>query len=212
MSEGTPTKETQAAKRNIAPFTVEIGDRKNSPLIRMNHLRLWLRGNWDKAKYGTTTYMPRDGIGECGAMPVIPGIRLEVNPRAGTVKIFDPLGDPANKDLVEQIENVLKGSADYVTIREVGSEKVRAWPTAEHELDDDMMKSLLLEIARNVHGPVEHRVFTAMAGSRVPTVKELDDFPGDELYDPWSSNPDRPVYVKDAKVWRQKMQQREPVL
>jgi hypothetical protein len=188
---------------NIPAFTVEFADLKNSGLMSIDTLRIreGMRPAWTKSNF----FRKGSGadIGDMARMPDIPGVRLTVDPRKSTLLIHDPLSD--DKELCQQIKRVLEGGEDYITMRIVGSENFRPTPDATHKLDDDELKTVMLEIARKTYAPEDVRTMVAVNGSHVPTEEELADFPGDELFDPWNSNEDKPRYVKDVKAWRRRI-------
>jgi hypothetical protein len=180
---------------NLSPFIVECGDHKNSGLFLVDTLKLKLRGRADRANW-------RGHGGYTSQMPDIPGMRLEVHPRDQIVIEFDPLEQ--DKPLRDKIETIYQNAE--VTIRPVGGEKVNPWPRIEHKLNIHQMKSLLLEIARKVHVEnVEARSFIVVRG-KVPTLDELAQQPGKELYDHWSINERRPRFVEDADAWINKLE------
>jgi hypothetical protein len=183
----------QAQAIQIAPFIVECGDDRNRGRIPIDVLKLHVRGRWHKAAYSR----PDGGrsIGDrMSKFPDTPGIRLEVKPREGILRIFDPL--ETDTKLMDAINRAYDEVSEIKTGRKQG-----AWPEDIHNLDVDEMKSLLLEIAKKVHAPPEQACMFVIKGV-VPTVKELADVPGRELYDPWSNSTDKPKYVDQVPAWR----------
>ena len=181
--------------RVVAPFTVELGD-DNNRTITVDTLKLRLRGHWKKGNFFNRKGGGRDIGATMMQMPDLPGIRLAVNPREGTVRIYDPLAD--DKELVEQANRVM----DHAYAAKQWGGKLTFVEEVLTPLDPDQMKTLLLEISRSVHGKCP--VMTVFQGE-VPKAEQLKEQPGRELYDMWSSNEDRPRYVDQVSAWKERM-------
>jgi hypothetical protein len=195
-----PTQQAQRYERPLLPpFMVELCDgdpKKCSGLIQVTTLRQQLRARWDKSKI--------IGYGEMhNRMPaIIPGVTLTVHPRDSKVIIHDPLTD--NPALCEQIKRAQDGGE--VTIRNAYPQPIKPTPTAEQELDMHELKTLMLEIARATYNKVPEGNFYVAVKGRVPTVQELEEYPGDELYDVMSNNPMKPRFKKDAEAWKHRLE------
>ena len=213
QSGGKQQSGNQGAKQagtRIPTFTVELGDEcnRNFMLSTPRITQPPLRGRWSR----TNLYNRPDGIKGAlnpgpvvGAMPDIPGMCLEVkchppaNPQkadtVGTVRIYDPLkNDPA---LLKELNRI--GSSSDAVMLKSSSEEWVGREEVTHELTADEMKSLLLEISRMVYGkPPSAR---PLSGCEVPTEKELANFGGREIYDPWNSSNSKPKYKEDIQDW-----------
>lgn len=183
-----------STKKEYPPeFTVEFGDECNRT-ITINTLKFKVRGQWS-----LTSLFSRKGIGgrdvgsAMSAMPDTPGIRLKVSPRQRKALFYDPLErDPR---LLERI-NAVRARA-----QSIGSANKTSVQESPYELDDDQMKTLCLEIvAKQKDGEIH-----AITKGRLPTETELEEMPGLQLNDPWSSNPHKPTYAKDYFTWARKM-------
>lgn len=180
-----------------APFQVEMGDDK-CRTISLDHLRLRLRGRWSRSNF------KRD-LGILNNMPDIPGLCLAINPKQSKLRIYDPLEE--DKRLLDQI-NAVASSGEGVMIKSVFAKFVHV-PAAEHKLDDDLLVSVMLEVARKYHGPSP--CMREVRGSgRVPTEAEIKDLQasgaltGRELFDPWSNSQDKPKFADDLKNFMDK--------
>lgn len=183
------------------PFVVECGDGKNSGIITVDALKLRLRGRAARANW-------RGNGGFVSKLPDIPGIRLEVSPRDLKVRIFDPL--ESDKALRDRIERTIRETE--APIRDANGSPVNPWPEAVHELDVHTMKTLLLEIARKtLVGTNEDARFFYNVQGEVPSLDALKRTPGNELFDPWNTNPRKPKFKKDAEAWMQRLE-RNPEL
>ena len=191
---GQSGQSSQSAVDSIAPFTVECGDDRNRGMISFDALRLRLRGRWDKSKFYRANGARQ--IGELmSKMPDTPGIRLTVTRRSMTLRIFDPLEE--DKALLDKVQ---KAMDDVHAVKQSGR-KIGAWPEAVHKLDEHQLKSVLLEISRKVHAPVDQACMFAVMGSTVPTLAQLENYPGRELYDPWSNSVDKPMFTDQLAEW-----------
>ena len=176
---------------NLPSFTVEFGDDRNRT-ITLNVTRQQVRG-----KFSLLNLMRGEGgarqVGEkMSGMPDIPGIRMKVEPKELRFTLYDPL--EKKPELLQQINGVLKRGLI------VGTESTFV-PKVEQLLSLDEMKSLLMELdQKRDSGCLE------VVQGELPLKGELESLPGDELYDPWSSNPNKPPLKKDADAWRRRVE------
>jgi hypothetical protein len=137
------------------------------------------------------------------AMPNIPGMYLTVSPGSKKVRVHDPLDD--NDELLAAINKV----ADRAPAVRPSGQKFSAVPESVVDLDDDLLKTLLLEITRKVNHPT-YKCLHPVGGAMIPTEKDLEAYPGYEIFDPWSNSSEKPRYVKDVPAWRAGLYARQP--
>lgn len=184
----------------IDPFTVEFGDQKNSGQITLDTLLLRLRGAWLNGNFAKRgNYLPQSQLRHGDIM----GQRLYLNTRQMKVRIYDPYSD--DQKALDHLNKQL--NSGEVTIRPAGGFKFKVEDEILLDLDEHQMKSLLLELARKHHVPEDIRTVQAVDQGVIPTEQQIEDLnlPGFELYDPWSQNPRRPRFKKDAAAWLDKM-------
>lgn len=182
----------QKRPQNVAPFTVQFGDKLNSNAFVIGCLsRLEVRGTWKREN------VPASSLGESmSQMPEIPGQQMTVLPRERKAIVTDPLAD--QQELVAKANAILDGTAQART----GGGMV-AHPKMELPLaDDDLVKTLVFTLADWVKCGN-----CIVVKGKVPTPEEIDNMPGDLLYDPANSNQHgHPRYVKDVDAWRHKLE------
>jgi hypothetical protein len=186
-------KETPRGAPQIAPFTVECGDEGNRQ-IPLDMMRMWLRGAWKSQN------IKCDMGPEMRKMPDSPGIYLEVKPRDSTLRIFDPLSLPKNATL---LQNLNKAVEDITSVKTGTGRKLGPMLEVVHTLDEDQLKTVMLEISRKVYGPMP--CMTAVQGT-VPTAQELKGYPGRELNDPWNSSQFKAKYVDQRKEFEDRFE------
>ena len=190
-SSATPTRDPSRHRRladlpDIA-FAVEFGDDKNRS-ISINALTTRVRGRYSNANLHANA----DGVGgrdvgrAMAGMPDIPGIRLRIDVGEQYYELHDPLSD--NPKLMARIahqitEARLQGVA--------GTEPVES---IVNEMDVDQLKTLLLEIWRKVNQTNQ----AVVVEGTLPDIDEINELPGNELYDPWNQTTHKPTYVKDV--------------
>lgn len=177
-------------------FVVECADIRNSSTIPLDHMRLRLRGRWVKSLVNAS-----QDLGELSKMPDSPGMYVEMLSRDLSLRIFDPL-----EHKPELMERLNKAMDDIQAIKT--GRRMRPVPEVAHILDPDTFKSLLLEIARKVHDTPERRCMELIKGD-VPLVAQLQDYPGRELFDPWSNSQTKPTFVDQLGKWRDRWSKME---
>lgn len=172
-------------RRGPAPFEVEFGTDRNQ-MVMINTLKMRVRG-----RYSLATFLSRPGgardVGAMARMPTIPGMRLAVHPARLTCRLHDPL--EGDDELLGRINATVEG---IPSLGQGGT--LTHVPASEHQLTQDAMKTLLLELNRRTHE------FTITNGD-LPTPREIEDMEGDELYDPHNSSARRPKYKKDVEAY-----------
>jgi hypothetical protein len=186
----------QATQPRTAPkldkFTVEFGDIYCSSQFHINTLNLKVNGRWDTAKLNERPGgMPDIGSALKG-MPTIPGNRMEVNPKARHIKIYDPVA--GNKALVDRIKRAIREGR----LRNV--ERAAEAVPDERTLDDDEFKTLLFELRR-----MKDECNSIMVVGHLPTKAEIDALPGDELFDPGWKSANYPTYKYEFKEWARRI-------
>lgn len=83
-------------------FTIEIGNAQNGQVM-CPITRRFLRGRWDNQNI-----RGRVADDKFAGMPDLPGLRITVDGRAGTVTVTDPLADPANREVLKAAKAVYK--------------------------------------------------------------------------------------------------------
>jgi hypothetical protein len=196
MSTGGNETKQGSDKRNaphIGAFIVELGDEGNRQ-IPIDMMRMWLRGRWLQSNVKCDM-----GV-EMRKMPDSPGIRLEVKPRDSTLRIFDPLAMPQNASL---LANLNKAVEEITSIKTGTGRKLGPMVEVTHKLDEHQLKTIMLEISRKVHGPMP--CMFAVQGN-VPTVEELEHYPGRELNDPWNSSNNKAKFVDQRQAFEDRFE------
>ena len=174
----------------LAPVVVEFGDDK-SRTITLDTIPFKVRV---RGTYSRTSNMRR-AIGDAmSRMPDIPGMRLAINFRESKATLFDPLD--TMPELLKEISDTLQGA-----LLSQGSAIRTPVKRVMHVLDADQFKTLILEIANKI----KFNMAKVVEG-RMPTADEIEAMPGDELFDPWNSNPMKPRYKKDAQKYYERLQ------
>lgn len=180
-----------ASKQSLREFTVEFGN-DSGHQITINTLQLTVRGRWSIARL-----MSRSGgfyrgcrapMPELHGMPDIPGMRMKIIPRTRTAVLYDPLEQDSR--LMDRISEA--GAAARLR----GLSAWRPNESSEHKLNEHKFKSLVHDLSR-LAGKGD---LTVLEGE-MPTEEQIEDMPGDRLYDPWSNSPGKPIFVKDVPAW-----------
>ena len=113
-------------------FTIEIADRLNRS-HQFDPLNKSLRGRYSFANVAGQDMT--EALRQLSAVQIIPGIRLSVNLTARTLRMFDPLADRENADVMRQIKNIVHAYPGLL-----GSAHTRAWDewTKEDATDDEL--------------------------------------------------------------------------
>ena len=131
--EKKPEAVAQTRQQRQIEFTIELGDRLNS-----NHIwpinKKTLRGAW---KNDNARHLALDTEGRYAAMRQmrdIPGTHIHVNTQRRTARIYDPLGEPSNKELLahhvriqEQTEGKKCGPDKVDLYSELTAEEIKTW-------------------------------------------------------------------------------------
>lgn len=164
------------------PFTIEADHPRNSDLLIQSIPNCRLRSAIASAK-GTIVNMqdpdnipviPKDQSRHLGSLPLIPGMRLSVNPKKKTYTISDPLHE--DEKLCKQIERALESDD-----RPVRMSSVRGVPPMEGTLDEHRMKTLIRELFHIVKTG-EARVVKG----NLPDIQSIDELQGKFLLNPGS--------------------------
>lgn len=195
-SGGNPSRQ----RSGVASFVVELADDGNRS-ITLDTLRLTLRGRWSAA----TLHQREDGGRDLGnamaGMPDIPGLRIAVSPRDKTAVIFDPLED--DEELRERITSVMNRSTILKT-----RETIKAVKKQRHELSEDQLKTLCIELYRKVNGEGfgVHGVHVSavMVKGEMPSERDINKLDGSELYEQWNEGR-HPRYRQDVEEWEERL-------
>jgi hypothetical protein len=178
----------------ISPFTIEADHPRSSDLLLQAIPNCRLRS---AIKASRTTIrnpqsptnepvIPKDQARHLGSLPVIPGMRLSVDPANLTYEITDPLCD--NPELCDRIESALNSDDRPLSI-----DKIKGVPVQKGELDVHRMKTLCREIVwllKDKH--------VKMAKGPQPDMDDVEELPGKYLLNPGSRVPNnQPVYEED---------------
>lgn len=105
MAENDKVQKPAPVNIELTPVTIEISCNLNRsyafPPAVSN-----LRGRWSIRNMGSFDQAQRG----FAAMPDIPGMYVEIDPKAGKARVYDPLGLPKNKNLLDQINKVHKAA------------------------------------------------------------------------------------------------------
>ena len=180
---------TEERSGRVGLFTVEFGDPNNRTCV-VNCLRLKVRGSWSLAKLHARPEGGRDVGSAMTAMPDIPGLRMTVLPRDKKAILFDPLEEDSERlrrinSISERARAIFRGAPWTFVDR------------SEHTLNDDTLKTLVMELVRKVESKCCHVV-----DGKLPTIEQVEGMPGRLLFDPWN-NGRKPTYVDQVEDWQQ---------
>jgi hypothetical protein len=180
-------------RRDLDGFTVEFADDycRNFTVTTPPLQGIDIRGRWDTSRLAKRPQGMRDLGQEAVKIPSpIPGAYLLVDIARGRIRLEDPCETTeAGKAVLEQYNKVAKG---VPSLREKSP-----FVALEYKVDDDQLKTLLLEL----HRKKESNCITMVEGE-LPTIKQIESLPGDELYDPSNQGEDKPRYKKDLQKFR----------
>jgi len=211
MSNATATATTPQPQQehNLPPpFQVEMGDDRGR-VITFDHMRLRLRGRWSRSMF-----VGRDLGSVLNKMPDIPGLRIAIHPTRKSIRIYDPLEEDQAR--LKEINDAATTS-ESVMLKSVFAKFVHV-PSVQHDdLDDDLLVSIMLEIAQKVYGPspcmIQVQARPGRDGGKVPTKDEIKALQqsgalkGREIFDPWSNSNDKPKYCDQFKQWTDRWEQ-----
>jgi hypothetical protein len=144
----------------------------------------------------------KSGGGEVGTvmqrMPAIPGLNVVVIPKEKKVAFEDPLA--TDQDLVDRINAVM---AEYSSIAPAGGKSIKAVPRWEVSLDDDGFKTLMLELW--YYNSPESQMELLMIKGVFPTMDQIDQLPGRQLYDVRSNSHIQPRYRDDLQEYYERL-------
>ena len=180
-------------RRDIDSFTVEFADNycRNFTVTTPPLQGIDIRGRWDTSRLAQRPQGMRDLGQEAVKIPSpIPGAYLRVDIARGMIRLEDPCETTdAGKAALAQYNKVAKG---VPSLREK-----QPFEALQYKVDDDQMKTLLLEL----HRKKESECIVIVEGE-LPTIKQIENLPGDELYDPSNQGEDKPRYKKDLQKFR----------
>ncbi|HJT78076.1 MAG TPA: hypothetical protein VJ739_12805, partial [Gemmataceae bacterium] len=81
---------------------IELGDERNRN-INWAPEQLILRGRWTRANL-----LPDEHVEQVQQFPDVPGMMVKVDGRRRRLEVFDPLADPKNKDLADEVAALFK--------------------------------------------------------------------------------------------------------
>ncbi len=166
------------AKR-MASVVIEIASDKNRQYMwPMNMSNL--RGRWTRANLIGVTMAP-----VLASMPDLPGMRIMVDPARSSARIFDPLAEPANAELLERARKVHKEAFRV----EAGADRTMDFPS----LTPDELKSWLHCVRKAVdgrHAEVVHGM--------LPTAEQIAGLPGKTRTQHFDQSPRSQKYLEDA--------------
>lgn len=144
-----------SAKRSFPSraITVEFDAPRNRGVL-YKPLQKRYRGKFSVYK------MPGRDMGQLATHPDTPGIRITLNAKEGTLKVFDPLGTKEGESTLLKAKRVRANG--------------RPWEDEEHKnLDQDTIKTHLKEFRRLV----DKGDLTVVEGE-LPALEEIDEMPG----------------------------------
>lgn len=190
---GQQAQAQQQNRRSLEPFTVEFADDycRNHTITTPPLQGLDIRGRWDTSRLAKRPQGMRNLGEEATKIPSpIPGAYLRVDPVRRTVRLFDPLSaTDAGKATLEHYNKVAKG---VPILRER-----QPFEAIQHEVDDDQLKTLLIEL----HRKLASRCIDVVEGT-LPSLKQIEQLSGHELYDPSNPGDDKPKYKKDLQAFK----------
>lgn len=187
-------------------FTVEFADdwSRNFCFHSPPLAGLDIRGRWDTARMGRRQWpgdRRRVGTRDFGTAgnkipSPIPGLMLSVDVRHKKIRLFDPLLETdEGKAILADYNEIIK---DIPALR-VGDSKIAGMEAIEYDLNDDQLKTLLLELRRKW----DSKTLDIVEGD-LPSLKQIESLDGHELYDPSNPSDDKPYYKKDLQAFKDK--------
>lgn len=140
-----------------------------------------LRGRWESSR--VAHFDKSEGMKALSQIPVIPGICIELDTDKHYAKIFDPLREtPQGQVVWRQVSGVLER---YQT--EFGSMRELMEPKEYRDLSQDDVKTWAFEMRKALDGNLARYVEPC---DRMPTADEIRfAMPGRRVRDPWNSGP-----------------------
>jgi hypothetical protein len=181
MAEST-TRTDPAQKPNephnmSSEYTIEIAT-ANSNNVLWPMTRQLLRGRWSRSVLVGVHAGPA-----LQQMPDIPGLRLSVNLRTRTTRIFDPLGLPENASLLREVK---------IRYKELMGQEGRPeddvkneWPASDRDRGegDSMLKGWLFWMKRLVQAKEAVEI-----GAPLPSFEQIEKLPGKTLVKPFDNS------------------------
>ncbi len=191
-----PAARSQSSNGDILPFTVEFADDycRNFTITTPPLSGSDVRGRWDTARLSRRPQRMRD-LGTTGnRIPSpIPGAMLEIDVRRKHVRLFDPLKETeAGREVLAEYNRVASTTPAL-------KKDCIGFTAVEFDVDDDQLKTLLLEILRKK----DSKCIDMITGT-LPTAEQVNRLPGHELYDPSNPGDDKPRYKKDLQAWKER--------
>ena len=179
-------------------FTVEFGDAYGRNFM-FGSLKMRIRGRFSIAEM-----MARPGggpnVGQAMAqMPTVPGIHLDVNCKTGEYRLWDPLEEPGNARLVDQIAAVMKNAS-----LSQGNEKFKGQDEMSGKMDDDRLKTMVAELIRMY----DNGSIRVISGT-LPKQEEVEKAKGRILNDLWNSSAHKPKYKDQQEAYVQNLESAE---
>lgn len=154
-----PTQRAVNAFADLGEIVVEVGDNHNRH-IAFGPPRLTLRGWWKRENllgYTMDQTMAK--------MPNIPGQCIVINCRQRVLRITDPLADPDNRELLQDIRRIYKEAFKV----DGGPEK----EYREEDVSDTRLKSWLWEVRKML----DNKQGRVLSGE-VPSAEKIAALPG----------------------------------
>lgn len=158
-------------------FTVEIGDELGRNLLWPMTQQV-LRGRWSKS-----ALIGRGGLPELLKFPDMPGIHIEVDATQKRARIYDPLANPANVNLLREIEPLYE---------KISGGKGRPEEEQVFDLDPTALKSWLFWLKRTVDDGKARCVQCTL-----PKMQEIEALPGKTLIEPFNGSQTALKYKED---------------
>ncbi len=185
-------------------FIIEFGDGtycRNFTISSAPFQGMIVRGAFSLSALSRRPEGMRDVGQHATRLPDLPGLRLAVDTRGRRVGVFDPLGPDADKygregdakrgaETLDRFNSAVKNIPGF-------NNKYGPVATSEHELDDDQLKTILLEMRQKLD---EHCI-SVVVGT-FPTKAEIEDMPGRRLCDPMNQGR-KPKYHDQIAEWEQ---------
>lgn len=147
-------------------FCIQISGPRNENVV-CPFDRQKARGKWSKDGYGTAE--PGEAVRK---MPTIPGICFLVNTAQRTIRRFDPLGQPANANLLKKISRIM-GIMQEADGLQAKPEDTKVWT----ECTDEELKNFTFWCRKMFDLKLCEMV--KPEGGEPPTFKEIQLMPGD---------------------------------
>lgn len=177
-------------------FTVEFGD-DHGRNFRFGSLKQTLRGRWSNSEIaGRPGGGPQIGTKLTG-LPDIPGLHLDVDCKASTYRLWDPLEQPGNEGLKQNILAVIKNASVF------SADRLDGHAEQSGKLTPDQLVTMVCELKQMHDGGK-----VTLKKGDFPSDAALEEHEGRRLNDLWNSSAQKPRYADEQEAYAKELDQR----